>query len=99
MIKRKKINWPELILCLIWIIAAVVFGNLTGCAALDQARVGVAEQGASAMDRAAQDATWTLCRGISVGAWLRAYGGDAERAQAWRTLCAEQTLVATPAGK
>jgi hypothetical protein len=96
---RKKINWPELILCLVWMIAAVVFGNLSGCAALDQARLGMAEQGAATMDRAAQDATWTLCRAISVGAWLRAYGGDRDKAQAWRTLCAEQTMVATPAGQ
>lgn len=64
---------------------------LTGCAAL----TGLVQQGAAANDAAAQAAEVTLCRGISIGAWRRAYGADPARATAWKALCADQ-LVATP---
>ena len=31
-----------------------------------------------------------LCRGISIGAWMRAYGSDPEKSAGWRALCQEQ---------
>lgn len=41
-------------------------------------------------DELRETSEWALCRGISVGAWLRAYGQDANRAEAWRVLCSTQ---------
>lgn len=48
------------------------------------------QQGAQVNDAAAQAAEVTICRSISVGAWVRAYGGDPEKAKAWRALCSDQ---------
>lgn len=66
---------------------AALAALLSGCAAfgaIEQAAVGTA---AAAADEARARAEFVLCRGITIGAWVRAYGQDAVRAQAWRTLC------------
>lgn len=65
----------------------LLFVLLTGCAELSALRTGVVTEGANAMDRAATDAEFTLCRAISVGAWMRRYGRDAVKAEAWRSIC------------
>jgi hypothetical protein len=62
---------------------------LAGCTALDSARSGIATQGAEVSDRALVDATWVICRAVSIGAWLRAFGNDRQKADAWKTLCSE----------
>lgn len=59
---------------------------LAGCAALD----GLMNVGAQANDQAVVSAESTLCRAISIGAWKRQYGGDPERAAAWRALCEDK---------
>lgn len=61
----------------------------SGCTTLDAAQDVVAKRGASAADEARESAEWTLCHGISIGAWRRAYGSDPQRADAWARLCAE----------
>lgn len=61
---------------------------LAGCASFDRARSAVAVSGAQAADSARESAEWALCNGISIGAWRRAYGGDAARADGWKALCA-----------
>lgn len=58
---------------------------LSGCSYLSP----VIKQGADGYDQVREGAEFTLCRAISVGAWVRAYGSSAEKAQAWRTLCHE----------
>jgi hypothetical protein len=68
---------------------------LSGCTSLDALRPGIATRGAEVSDQALVDATFVLCRGITVGAWLRAFGSDPERAHAWRQLCAER-ITQTP---
>lgn len=78
------------------VLIGLVALSLTACGTLDGARQYVAVQGAAAMDRAHEDALWTLCNGISVGAWRRAYAGDPARAAAWEKLCAQPRAV--PAG-
>lgn len=70
---------------------------LSGCAALDTYKAGAANKAAGAMDGLRVDAEWTLCRAISVGAWLRAYGTVPAKAAAWRELCAEP-VTEDPAG-
>ena len=58
---------------------------VAGCAALSPAL----QKGADAYDEVRQGAEYTLCRVISVGAWVRAYGGNKEKADAWRAICHE----------
>lgn len=59
---------------------------MSGCAQL----APVTQRGADAYDQIRLGAEFTLCRAISIGAWVRAYGSDSGRAQAWRTICQEQ---------
>jgi hypothetical protein len=76
---------------------AICFLLLTGCAQLDAAQSTIATQGAKANDEALESAEFVICRGISVGAWMRRYGSDLEKSRAWRVLCSEQIIV-TPGG-
>jgi len=59
---------------------------LAGCSTLS----GLVSKGAELNDAAVTTAETTLCRGISIGAWMRAYGSDANRAKAWKVLCDEK---------
>ena len=61
---------------------------LSGCAQLDTAKSVVSVEGAKIADNVRDDAEFILCRGMTVGAWVRAYGASAEKAAAWRVLCA-----------
>ncbi len=63
--------------------------SLTGCSALGS----LVQQGAKINDAAAESAEVTICRGISIGAWVRAYGSDPEKAKAWRVLCDDKIEV------
>lgn len=60
---------------------------LSGCASLDIAQTAISAKGAQAADEMQQAAEWTLCNGISVGAWRRAYAGNDTRASGWAALC------------
>ena len=75
----------------------VIAALLSGCASLQGYKSQAATEAAGAMDSVRVDAEWALCKAISVGAWMRAYGGDGMRAQAWRVLCA-QPATEDPAG-
>jgi hypothetical protein len=68
------------------ILLAICLGiGLTGCGTLQP----FAAKGADVYDQLRLGAEFTLCRAISVGAWVRAYGGNVEKAQAWRAICQE----------
>lgn len=71
------------------ILALVIIASLSGCASFDMAKMTVATNGAKTMDEARETAEWTLCNGISVGAWRRAYAENPQKAQAWVTLCTQ----------
>jgi hypothetical protein len=49
----------------------------------------VVKKGADGYDDVRAAAEFTMCKAISVGAWIRAYGSSKEKAEAWRTLCHE----------
>lgn len=66
-----------------------LFIVLTGCAEIKFAT----DKGAAAEDEALASATYVLCRVVSIGAWIRAYGNNAEKAAAWRTLCTANPQV------
>ena len=63
--------------------------SLTGCSALGN----LVTAGAKVNDAAAESAEVAICRGISIGAWVRAYGSDPEKATAWRVLCDDKIEV------
>lgn len=67
--------------------AAVLLIAMTGCAGIDpavNAGVDAAVEGQGKIRAAAE---FALCRAMSVGEWVRAYGTDPEKAAAWRVLC------------
>jgi hypothetical protein len=65
---------------------AIIALSLAGCSTL----TGMVTKGAELNDAAVATAETALCRGISIGAWMRAYGSDANRAKAWKVLCDEK---------
>ena len=73
------------------LLAVLALSMLAGCSTL----TGLVDAGAKANDAAAVSAEVAICRGISIGAWVRAYGSDPAKAKAWRVLCDER-LEALP---
>ena len=73
------------------LLAVLALSTLAGCSTLS----GLVDAGAKANDAAAVSAEVAICRGISIGAWVRAYGSDPAKAKAWRVLCDER-LEALP---
>ena len=61
---------------------------LAGCAQVETAKSLVSVEGAKIADNVRDDAEFILCRGMTIGAWVRGYGASADKAAAWRTLCA-----------
>ena len=70
-------------------IALLALLALSGCGTIGN----IVQQGAKINDTAAESAEVTICRGISIGAWVRAYGSDPEKAKAWRILCDDKIEV------
>jgi hypothetical protein len=68
---------------------------LPGCVHTNALQGQIAERGAQVNDEALQSAMFVVCRGVSIGAWRRAFGNDPQKADAWRTLCAE-SISQTP---
>lgn len=64
-------------------IALLVALTLSGCVST----ATIADQVSGVADNARESAELVLCRGITVGSWVRAYGDDPSKAAAWRTLC------------
>lgn len=73
---------------LAWALSAVMLAlmaaALVGCAGLPAQAI---DRAARVQDEAATVAEVALCRGMSIGAWMRRYGTSAERARAWQVLC------------
>ncbi len=63
---------------------------LAGCAQ-NPLQEAVLNAGSAVSDNLRDTAETSLCRAITVGTWVRAYGSDAKRAEAWRTLCSTHT--------
>lgn len=71
--------------------AIVLLVALTGCSNTAQFIAGqrlIVDEAAKIADQNLAAATFSMCRAITVGAWIRAYGSDAAKAEAWRALCA-----------
>ena len=68
----------------------------TGCTQLDIVRTAVDVKGQQTADRVLADAEFVMCRGVTIGAWVRKNGRDAALAEAWKTLCGSELLLTTP---
>lgn len=68
---------------------------LSSCAQYSAVKGGIVDEAAAVSDEALRSSEFMLCRGVTVGAWVRAYGASADKANAWRTICAQQ-LQQTP---
>lgn len=77
-----------LALSLLTLICALLF-PLAGCAEFTVAKGAVATEAALIADEVRKSAEFTLCKTMTVGAWLRAYGQNPLKAEAWRKLCSE----------
>lgn len=77
-------------LLLLFIAAGIT--QLSGCSMLPAAVDQAEETAATAM---VQSSERTICRNIPVGTWMRMYGTNAARREAWRALCT--TVQTTPA--
>ena len=86
-------TWREYAITIILCAIIILF---TGCAQLGIVRTAIDVKGQEAADRILADTEFVLCRGISVGAWVRRYGRDAALAEGWKTICGSDLLLTTP---
>ena len=70
-------------------LVVLALSMLAGCSTL----TNLVNAGAKVNDAAVESAEVAICRGISIGAWMRAYGTDAKKAAAWRELCDDKIEV------
>ena len=77
---------------LLFLLIPLVLIALSGCAPM----TALQNRGADASDNARAAAEFTLCKGITIGAWVREYGRTKSRADAWKTLCADTEMESTP---
>jgi hypothetical protein len=76
------------------LLCAVTF--LTGCAQYGAVTGAIRVNGAEVADKELDAAVYILCRGITVGAWVRRFGNNTEAAAAWKTICLDKAVI-TPA--
>ena len=84
----------KLYMCVV--IALLICLLSAGCAQLDISRTAVDVRGQVVADRVLADAEFVLCRGITVGAWVRRFGRDEVLAEGWKTICGSELLLTTP---
>lgn len=63
---------------------------LSGCTTLDAGQRVVAQYGAKVADESLESSLWAVCQGPTIGAWIRRFGNDPQKAEGWRRLCSEQ---------
>jgi hypothetical protein len=61
-----------------------------GCASWTGVKNEAIVKGTAVADEIRADAEFSICRGITIGAWIRAYGQSLEKAEAWRVLCSNK---------
>ena len=66
------------------ILAILCAVALSGCSTLSP----YLQRAADAEDEARKGAEFTMCKAISIGAWVRAYGASSDKANAWKAICA-----------
>jgi hypothetical protein len=77
--------------------AAIAVTFISGCAQYGAITGAVRTTGAEIADKELDAAVYVLCRGITVGAWVRRFGNNEEAANAWKVLCTSDVALTTPA--
>lgn len=72
-------------------LALILILALAGCATAVQ---NVEREGAQVADGVREAAEFAICKGITVGAWVRAYASNPSKASAWRALCSIMVIEA-----
>ena len=73
-------------LALIAIVGMMIFA-VPGCTNYTAASRLAAAQGAAVADEVMTVSMFGMCKASTIGAWVREFGNDPERAAAWRTIC------------
>ena len=94
-IKSMRISLMKFVISIFFL--CVLMAALSGCAQLDIVRTAIDVKGQETADRVLADAEFLMCRGVSVGAWVRRFGRDAALADAWKTICESELTLTTPA--
>jgi hypothetical protein len=84
------------------VIRAAVLAALlltSGCAQYGAVTSAIRINGAETADNQLDLALYSACYPVTVGAWVRKYGRDPERAQAWQVLCFGAESLTMPIGK
>lgn len=84
------------------LIVGCLGASLMGCANSGQFFAGqklIVDVAEKAADEQMVVAKFNICNVPTVGAWLRAYGSDPTKADAWRTLCAAPVTQSPSNGK
>jgi hypothetical protein len=79
----------------IYLIFAAIL--MSGCAQYGAVTGAIRTNGAEVADKEMEAAVYVLCKGVTVGAWVRRFGTNQASADAWKVLCVEQA-VTTPLG-
>lgn len=77
-------------------IGILSFTALAGCAQFQPAIDTVINQATSVNHAQYQVAELILCRGMSIGEWMRSIGQYPEKVNGWRSLCVGDVLPTAP---
>lgn len=80
---------------------AMLAGCIPGCAMWNTTQGEIASKGAAAADEVRDSSEFMICRGITVGSWLRRYAQNPKQAEAWKVLCGvpvDNTPIGVPVG-
>lgn len=66
---------------------------LPGCASYNAVTGIVRGQGAEVADKEMDASLFLLCKGITVGAWMRRFGDSQHLADAWGVLCSNKSIA------
>ncbi len=80
----------------LFLVLILSIGFLAGCAEIAAARAAVAQHGADGADQALDAAIWAMCNGSPVGAVVRRFDTEPERA-AYTIICGHEPPVYTAA--
>lgn len=69
---------------------------LQGCASYTAFTGIVRTEGALVADKQMEATLFFLCKGVTVGAWVRRFGENKQSAEAWSVMCSNKSLAPPP---
>ncbi len=65
---------------------------LSGCASYNAVTGIVRTQGAAVADKEMDVSLFLLCKGVTIGAWMRRFGANQTSADAWGVICSDKSI-------